>query len=216
MSPARPWVGAAVLCMLALTRQVDAQERNEWTVAFGASGTRQIARSRVGTARARLGGPLFGGEALVTWRHFAVRVRYGQGRVTSDTAARDVVEGEGLLGYEIRPWLHAWFGLHARTFVVPDLSDRRWHFWAGRVTARGAVFPGRVEGFVELWHGAAGRLSRPATPASGRGGEAGLEVRLGAPWWGRLAYGIEQGRAGSGPRQTVEKFTVTIGYVPVR
>lgn len=205
---------AAVLCALPLAGQLHAQSR--WGVSFGAAGAEEIARSRIGTTRERVSGLVLSGEGVATRGHFIARLRYGQGRITNDTAARDVVEGEALLGYKARPWLTVWVGPNARTFVVSGLSDRRWLFWSGRVTARGSLFPGRVDSFVELWQGFSGRLNRPAQSASGGGAEAGLEVRLARrPFWGRLAYRIEQGRAGT-RRETVEAITLTVGYAPLR
>jgi len=209
---ARVLICAAALCVPAL----DAQSR--WNVSFGAEGGPEIARSRIGTVRERVSGLVLGGEAVATRGRFVARLRYGQGRVTNDSAGRDVAEGEALLGYKPRPWLTVWFGPHARTFVVPGQSDRRWLFWSGRVTARGTLFPERVESFVELWQGVTGSLNRPAESASGGGAEAGLVLRLARrPVWGRLAYRIEQGRASGGSRrETVEAITLTVGYTPLR
>ncbi|MGH7606308.1 MAG: hypothetical protein ACREME_03130 [Gemmatimonadales bacterium] len=217
MSGARAVACAAALCALPFAGRLHAQSDHDWTVAFGVAGAQEIARLRDGTAPARLTGQVFSGEAVVTHGRFVARVRYGQGRVTNDTTARDVVEGEGLLGYNVRPWLTVWVGPQARTFVAPGFSDRRWLFWSARVTGRGTLFPGRVESFVEVWQGFAGSLNRPAGSARGGGIEAGLEVRL-APrrWWGRFAYRIEQGRVAGDRRETVEAVTLTIGYVPVR
>lgn len=207
---------AFLLVLLGLTSTAQAQSR--WNVSFGVSGSPEIARSRIGTTRERVSGLVLGGEAVATRGHFVARLRYGQGRVTNDTAGRDVAEGEALLGYKARPWLTVWFGPHARTFVVPGQSDRRWMLWSGRVTARGTLFPGRVESFVELWQGMTGSLNRPAESASGGGAEAGLVVRAARrPIWGRLAYRIEQGRASGGTRrETVEAITLTVGYTPLR
>jgi len=200
-----------VLGALTLTAQLHAQ--SHWTVSFGAAGAREIVHSRV-TAPTRLSGSLFRGEVVATRRRFVARLRYGQGHITSDTAARDVVQGEALVGYEARPWLHVWLGPRARTFVAPGLSDRRWLFWTGTVSARGEIFPGRVESFAELWQGLTGRLNRPASSASGSGVELGLEAKLAKrPWSLRLAYRIEQGRADGDRRDTVEAFTLTAGYV---
>ena len=203
---------ALALVLLGITSTAQAQAR--WNVSFGAGGGPEIAHSRIGTTRERVSGLLLAGEGVATRGRFVARLRYGQGRVTNDTAGRDVAEGEALLGYKARPWLTVWFGPHARTFVVPGQSDRRWLFWSGRVTARGSLLPGRVESYVELWQGVTGSLSRPAESASGGGGEAGLDLRLARhPIWGRLGYRIEQGRASGGARrETVEAITLTVGY----
>jgi len=203
---------AVVLVFLVVTSTAQAQ--SGWKVSFGVSGGPEIARWRFGTTRERVSGLVLGGEAVAARGHLVARLRYGQGRVTNDTAGRDVAEGEALLGYKARPWLTVWVGPHARTFVVPGQSDRRWLFWSGRVSARGTLFPGRVESFVDLWQGVTGSLNRPAESASGGGAEAGLVVRLARhPVWGRLAYRIEQGRATAvGRRETVEAVTLTVGF----
>ena len=200
----------AALCVPALASRLGAQ--SPWDVAFGATGAHEIARSR-GATRERLSGMVFSGEVLATRRPFVARLRYGQGSVTNDSAERVVVEGEALLGYQARPWLTFWFGPHARTFVVTGLSDRRWLLWSGRVTARGSLFPGRLESFVELWQGLTGSLSRPAESVTGGGVEGGLELRLPSrPVWARLAYRIEQARVEGGRRETVEAVTLAVGY----
>ena len=204
---------AVVLVFLAVTSTAQAQ--SGWKVSFGVSGGPEIARSRILMTRERVSGLVLGGEAVAARGHLVARLRYGQGRVTNDTAGRDVAEGEALLGYKARPWLTVWFGPHARTFVVPGQSDRRWLLWSGRVTARGTLFPERVSSFVEVWQGVTGSLSRPSESASGGGAEAGLDLRLTRrPVWGRLAYRIEQGRAGT-RRETVEAITLTIGVTPL-
>jgi hypothetical protein len=213
MSRASVYACAAALSMLAGPLRA----QSPWEVSFGATGAAEIARSRVGTTRERLSGLVFTGEADVTRSRFVGRLRYGQGRITNDTAARDVAEGDAAVGFKARPWLTVWAGPNIRTYSVPDLSDRRWLFWSARATARGSLFPGRLESFVEVWQGLTGRLNRPAETASGRGGEAGLTVRLPRrPLWARLTYRIEQGRAGGGRRETVEALTLTVGYVPLR
>jgi hypothetical protein len=206
----------AFVAALCVASAAEGQAR--WNVSFGVGGAQEIAHSRIGTTRDRLSGLVLSGEAIATRGHFVARLRYGQGRVTSDTAGRDVAEGEALLGYKPRPWLTVWVGPHARTFVVPGQSDRRWLFWSGRVAARGSLFPGRVESFVELWQGFTGNINRPVGSASGGGAETGIEVRLARrPLWARLGYRIEQGRAsGGGRRETVEAITLTVGYVPLR
>ena len=199
------------LLLIALCAASTAQAQG-WKLSFGIGGGQEISRSLIVTTPERVSGMVFGGEGAATRGRFATRIRYAQGRVTNDSAGRDVAEGEVLLGYKARPWLTVWFGPHARTFVVPGQSDRRWLLWSGRVTARGTLFPGRVATFVELWQGVTGSLSRPAESVTGGGAEAGLDVRLARrPVWGRLGYRIEQGRA-NGRRETVEAITLTVGF----
>jgi hypothetical protein len=212
MNRAVAFACTAALCASPLVARLHAQSR--WEASFGAAGAQEIVRSRIGTMRERLSGAVFAGEGTVTRGRVVARLRYGQGRVTNDAAGRDVVEGEALFGYRVRPWLTAWVGPHARTFVVPGQSDRRWLLWSGRVTARGSLFPGRVESFVEVWQGFTGSVNRPAASAVGGGAEAGVELRLASrPLWGRLAYRIEQSRADNGRRETVEALTFTVRYV---
>lgn len=219
MSRALVLAGAVALCASPSRSPLAAQQR--WDVSVGATGARQIVRSRLDPTRERLSGLAFAGEGTVTRGRFVARLRYGQGRVTPDTGtlieARDVAEGEALLGYKARPWLTLWVGPSARSYHGTAFGDQRWLFWSGRVNARGGLFPGRVESFVELWQGFTGSLSRPAASATGRGAEAGLELRLvERPFWGRLAYRVEQGRVDGGRRETVETLTVTVGFLPVR
>jgi hypothetical protein len=198
-----------------------AQKR--WDVSVGVTGAREIVRSRTGgDTTERLSGAVFSGEATATRGRFALRLGYGQGRVTPDTGAsilsRDVAEGQLLVGYRARPWLTLWAGPHARTYYGTSLGDQRWFFWSARASARGGLFPGRVESFAELWQSVSGSGGPPSgASASGRGAEVGLFVRLAArPFWGRVGYRVEQGRLGNGRHETVEQLTLTLGYVPRR
>jgi hypothetical protein len=202
---------SAVAGTLAVTAQLHAQSR--WTVTVGAAAAREIVHSRFGSAQTRLSGLLLSGEAVATRGRLIARLRYGQGHVSSDTAARDVVQGEALVGYTARPWLQLWLGPRARTFVAPGLSDRRWLFWTGGLGARGGIVPGRVDSFAELWLGFSGRLNRPAGSASGRGVELGLEATVPKrPLRLRLSYLVEQGRLSDGRRDTVEAFSLAARY----
>jgi len=205
-------LACSVIGALTVTAQLRAQSR--WTVSLAAGAASEIVHSRFGAAQMRLTGSLLGGEAVVSRGRLAARLRYGQGRVSSDTAARDVVQGDLLVGYAARPWLQVWLGPRARTFVTAGLSDRRWLFWTGGLSARGGIFPGRVDSFAELWQGFSGTLNRPAASATGRGVELGLEATLPKrPVRLRLSYRVEQGRLADGRRDTVEGFGVAARYV---
>jgi hypothetical protein len=187
--------------------------RAQWRFDAGLAGTREIVQLRGGVSAARMTGTVLGGEAVVTRGQFTVRLRYAQGRVSNDSAARDLAVGEAALGYAPVSWVEVLVGPQARTFVAPGISDRRWLFWTGRVRVRGVIFPDRLATVVEVWQGLSGRLSRPAASASGGGVEVGLEARVPRkPLTGRLSYRIEQGRASGGIRETVEGFTLTIAF----
>lgn len=195
-----------------------AQSRMQFS--FGATGAQEIVQSRFDSLRERLSGMVLGGEGMVTSGRILVRLRYAQGRVTggagSAAAPRDLVEGEALVGLRALPWLTFWAGPHARAYASAG-ADQRWLFWSGRATARGTILPGRMSSFVELWQALSANVSRPAGSASGRGAEAGLEVRLsGQSLWGRLSYGIEQGQADAARRETVEVVGVSLSYAPQR
>ena len=201
----------AVASALAVTAPLHTQSR--WTATFSAGAAREIVHSRFGAAQTRLIGSLLSGEAIVTRGRLIARLRYGQGHITSDTAGRDVVQGELLAGYQARRWLQVWLGPRARTFVTPGLSDRRWLFWTGGIGARGAIFPGRMDSFAELWLGFSGRLNRPAASASGRGVELGLEAIVPQrPLRIRISYVVEQGRLNDGRSDTVEGFALAARY----
>jgi hypothetical protein len=186
--------------------------RAQWRFEAGLGGAREIVHLR-GAGAARLTGSVLGGEAAVTRARFSVRLRYAQGRVSTDSTSRDLAAGEALLGYAPLSWVEILAGPQARTFIASGLSDRRWLFWTGRVRARGVIFPDRLASVVEVWQSVSGRLNRPEASASGGGVELGLEARLpSTPLTGRLSYRIEQGRASGGIRETVEGFSLTLSF----
>jgi hypothetical protein len=194
-----------LVALLSAAGTARGEAQSAWHVAAGLSGAHEIVDSKST-------GTVFGGEALVSGGNVQARLRYGQGSIAGDSVSRDVVMGEALLGYRVRSWLSAWIGPEARTFTAPGLSDRRWLLWSARVSARGAIFPGRLDSFAELWEGFSGTLSRPAADARGGGAELGLEAPLARAFWARLGYRIEQGRVSGGAKETVEGFALTLGW----
>lgn len=181
-----------------------------------AFGSPEIVQSHVDAAFNRYVGMLFGGEGNLITDRFVVRLRYAQGRVTakSDTGvvARDLVEGEALLGVRAMPWLTLWAGPMARAYATPS-GDQRWLLWTARASARGTLMPGRMQTYLELWGAASGNVANPAQQAGGRGADVGLEMRIGdqSPLWGRLGYRIDSAHA-DGLRETVEAVTLSIIY----
>lgn len=175
---------------------------------FGTAG-QEIVQSRIGETRARLKGTMLGGEGVLTGERLKVRLRYAEGRVSGEFA-RELVEGEALVGFRVTPWLTLWAGPHARAYAA-DEGDQRWLFWSGRVTARGTLLPGRMSTFVELWKSVTGSVREGS--ATGQGAEAGLDVLLSGPsLWGRIAYRIERGIGDGARRETVELLALSIAF----
>lgn len=195
---------------IVLAGPLSAQRRMQFAV-WGTV-AQQIVNSRVGDTHERLSGTILGAEGTLTSERLVLRLRYGEGTV----GPRQLAEGEALVGYRAAPWLTLWAGPNARAYVAGD-TDQRWLFWSGRATLSGTILPGRVQSFVELWKSASGSVTRPDGSASGRGAEAGLDMRLsGQSVWGRLAYRIEQGLADAALRETVETLALSIAYAPQR
>jgi len=207
----------ALLGLALLPAQVRAQgegRRLHFTVA-GIAG-QQIVQSHVDNVTDRLTGPLLGAEGMLISDRLMLRVRYGEGRIKpeagSTTEARDIVSGEALFGVRATPWLSLWVGPSARAYTIGE-SDQRWLVWSGRASARGALVPGRMQTYVELWGVFSGSVGNPAIKAGGRGARGGLEMRFGAQssFWGRLGYGIESLHA-DGLRETAEALTLSIVF----
>ena len=182
----------------------------------GGLAAQQTVQSHVDGSNDQLTGLLMGIEGGFISDRFALRVRYGQGRVNpkpgTNVDARDEVEGEALFGFRAMPWLTLWAGPSARAYTTND-GDQRWLVWSGRATARGTLIPGRMQSFIELWGAISGTVGNPTLKAGGRGSNGGLEVRLGeaSSLWGRLGYRIESVHA-TGLRETVESLTLSIFY----
>jgi hypothetical protein len=189
-------------------------------VQFSVWGTaaQQIVNSRIADTRERLSGTILSVEGSASSDRLMLRLRYGQGTIKGGAAVapRELVEGEALVGYRAASWLTLWAGPNARAYTAGD-ADQRWLFWSGRATLHGTILPGRMQSFVELWKSVSGSVTRPDGAASGRGAEAGLEMRLsGQAVWGRLAYRIEQGLGDAELRDVVETLALSIAYAPQR
>ena len=205
----------AAAAFAALPRAAAAQEQR---LQFNVAGfvAQQIVQSHVDPASTRLTGMLVGLDGGLVSNRLAVRVHYGEGRITpregATGEARDEVEGEALVGFRALPWLTLWGGPSARAYTLGD-SDQRWMIWTARASARGALFPGRLQTFLELWGAFSGTVGDPAAKAGGRGANGGLEVRLGesGAFWGRMGYRIESMHA-PGLRETVESLTLSVMY----
>ena len=172
------------------------------------------ARSLTAAGRERLDGFLVVGEGTLGRGRGLLRLRYGQGRVTSDSAGvqpRSVTDGELLLGLAALPWLDLWAGPHARSYLT-DFGNQRWLFWEARASARATLVPGQLQSFFEGRMAVAGRVNVPETFGSARGAEGGVEARIARPALRlRLTYRIDQARLAAGRRETVEAVAFSVG-----
>lgn len=174
----------------------------------------EIVNSRIADTHERLSGTILSVEGSAASDRLVLRLRYGQGSIKGGAAVapRELVEGEALVGFRAASWLTLWAGPNARAYSIGE-TDQRWLFWSGRATLHGTILPGRMQSFVELWKSVSGSVTRPDGAASGRGAEAGLEMRLsGSSIWGRLAYRIEQGLGDAALRDVVETLGLSIAY----
>jgi hypothetical protein len=208
--------GLAILACLAVVPAVAPAQDQRLQFTVGATAAQQIVQSMVEPARSRFTGTLLGVEGEMMSDRLLVRVRYGEGHVSPKSGttdeARDVVEGEALVGFRALPWLTLWGGPSARAYTIGS-SDQRWIIWTARATGRGSLIPNRLQSFVELYGAFSGSVGDPALRAGGRGLNGGLEMRLNESglFWGRLGYKMESAHA-EGLRETVETFSLSLIY----
>lgn len=180
----------------------------------GTGGIMQL-RSDVPSGTLSLRGSVLGAEGRVTLGRVLLEFRYLEGTLqprVGDANARDVVEGQAVLGIRTFAWLTLMGGPHVRAFVTGG-NTQRWMLWemSGRVEQ---VFIGStVGGYVEFWRTVAADVSVPEAFGHGEGAEVGM--RLGGPngrLRGRLAYRLEHAVLGGGTRvETLDGVVVGLG-----
>ena len=172
------------------------------------------ARSLTAAGRERVDGFLLLGEGALARGRGRLRLRYGQGRLTSDSSgvpSRSLTEGEALVGVAALPWLDFWAGPHARSYVT-DFGNQRWLFWEARASADATLVPGQLQSFFDGWVAVAGRVNAPEAFGSARGATGGMVAHIARPaLWLRLTYRIDQARLASGRRETVEAVAFSLG-----
>ena len=115
-------VGLALAVCLAVTPAVATAQEQRLQFTVGATAAQQIVQSLVEPSRSRFAGMLLGVEGDMVSDRLLVRVRYGEGHVSPKSGtpdeARDVVEGEALVGFRALPWLTLWGGPSARVYTI--------------------------------------------------------------------------------------------------
>ena len=179
----------------------------------GGLGTTRLTTAVSGKSGTLSGVSLFGAGHIGSGRFFLSGF-YRQGTLKPDSggaASQDLVDGLLLAQARVLPWLTIGAGPHARALVVTG-STEQWTFVEGHVRAEADVIPSLVSAHVELWDALTAHSNVPGSSASGRGGEAGLTLRLPrSPVWARLVYSVD--RAAAAPRtETLEDVAISVGY----
>jgi hypothetical protein len=204
---------AMVVAMVGSGNPLAAQSRFRPLVETGAASLQE--RSRVGTTTLTWRGTVLGADARVRLGPVGVTLGYWQGSVSPQSGAGgespDVVEGRLLVGVRPLEWLSLQGGPFARAYVTAA-GTQRWLLWRLQARAESALIPDRARSFVGLWQVVAANVNVVESFNTGRGGEAGVLVRLGrSPLWGRLTYNIEQIRMGGGARiETVDRVAIAV------
>ena len=185
-------------------------------IGFSAGGSVIAAKleSRSATVTERLSGALLGGEGRITSNRLTLDVRYLQGSANpvATGRAKDVVEGEALLGVRLARWITLKTGPHLRTLVSPQQSER-WTFWDVRVRGMATIASGILQSYVELGGAVAGSVNTGEKFGRGSGVEAVLIItppkgRV----WGRLGYRMDRGSVDDGTRlETVQGLVLSLG-----
>jgi hypothetical protein len=172
-------------------------------------------RSRLGASTLTWRGTTLGADARVRVGPVGLTVGYWQGSLSPQAgtggASPDVVEGRVLLGVRIAGGLALQGGPFARAYVTAA-GTQRWLLWRVQARVESQLVPDRAQTFVSLWQVVSADVNVVEPFDKGRGGEAGLLLRLGhSPLWARLSYNIEQIRMGGGARlETVDRVAVAV------
>lgn len=214
-----PAACATAIVLLALaTSDVAAQT----TVRFAAGGTAMQYRvsTTTGAGTETLSATGLGGDAVVSVWRLTLAGRYLQADLepsTTETLARDAVEGHLLLGVRATPWLSLSTGPLARSYET-TLGHQRWVLWTLRARGTPALVPDLVRGYAELWWALPIDVDVPESWNSGWGGDVGLALALPRfPLWLRVGYRFEQYRMGDGTRrETIDGALLSLGVGRLR
>ena len=205
-----------VACVLMVVAPAATARAQGLTGSVGAGAGSVRSRATLGTTTTSFSGAMIGGEGHAGIGRVSVEVAYLQGTLNPDSGSaesRDYVEGDFLLSVVTLPGVTLRVGPHARAYISSG-GTQRWLFWTGRVRGERTLIAPAVSGFVEGWLAFSGDVNVSEAFDNARGAVVGLSVRLpGAPFYGKLSYGIERARMGGGARlETVEGLSVIVGF----
>lgn len=154
----------------------------------------------------QLSGAAVGGEGRLVLGRWRLGVSYLQGRLdpqsgSATATARDVVEGNALLGFRPAEWLTLRAGLRGRAYALTG-GTQRWLLWTVGARAERPFVGSAVNGYVELWRAVSADVNVPQPFGHAQGGEVGMVARLARmPLDLRLAYRIDNAVLANGARR---------------
>ena len=192
-----------------------AHSQSPFKASIGGTGFNAILESNENSEEERLTGFCAGGLASISKGRFTLAVRYLEGSIDpeGDGTARDLVEGEALLGIRAFPWLGFRFGPHLRSYIQGGVVDRR-VMWEGRIRTETQLGIGGLSSYLEFWSVLSGSAREPSSFGSGQGLEGGIRLETSAfPLWLGLGYRLDKSELDSGAREEVlQQLVFAIGF----
>lgn len=157
---------------------LEAQSRLELGGRVSAS---TVSVTRAGLNANELSGPILGAAGQVRFSRFSLEATYLEGQLTAANSALGGKETLAEAGLVLRVAIGAGVtvggGPRARAFVAPG-GTVRWMRTEAHVGWQGEVMPGRATADVEVWQVLSGEVNAQGGADGGRGGTAGLSVRV--------------------------------------
>lgn len=204
-------IGLALAALASLTGGATAQSGPRLSVSAVASDV--LERTLTPTGVAHHHGIVLGGAGVLAWGPVVARIGYAEGTLAADSAAtpaHDLVQGYALIGTRPIPGLEVLVGPMARAYVR-GTSTERWVLWQVRMRYAAELGAPWLGAYGEVWGAVAGTVNTPEPFTAGRGGTAGLRLRLGVAHIS-VDYGIDESRVAAQPRrETVQQFRVAVG-----
>ncbi len=213
-----PWHGigpvvlAAVLAAGPWTRS-EAQARWELQVDAHAAVTTV---TRAGLNANELNGPVLGAGVLVRFARVSLEAGYLEGQLGAANSAlgakETLAEASAVLRVAVGGGVTLGVGPRARAFIA-DGGTVRWMRTEIRGGWRGEVVPGRAVADVEVWQVLSGEVNAQGGASGGRGGTAGLALRLpNSPFTLRLAYTADRVGFANGASEFVDGITLGLRF----
>lgn len=144
-----------------------------------------------------------------------LEARYNEGSIESDDglAARDLVEGEVILGLNPVRWIRIGLGPHARSFITEG-GTQRWLFWEGRFGVQPQLVVPALRGFAEIWRALSSDVDQAGEFDLEQGMQAGILFQPErTPVWISLSYRVDQARLdGESRLETAQQLALSVGF----